>query len=94
MKQDKDPKKPSPETPSPDSEEPFSITEDLQEEFLRFMEFHPARRFSRNLRKMLLEFMTSEGALEAVYMKDLLYDMDGLFDLLDAIHEVQGDMEE
>lgn len=93
MKQEKDPKKSNPE-PSRDSEESLSVTEDLQEEFLRFMEFHSAKRFSRNLRKMLLEFMTNEGALEAAYMKDLLYDLDGLFDLLDAVQEVQGEFEE
>ena len=58
------------------------------------MDFHSARRFRRNLRKMLLEFMMYEGALEAIYLKDLIYDLDGLFDLLDAIHEVQEKFEE
>lgn len=57
----------------------------LQEEFLRFIEYHPSRRFNRNLRKMLLEFMMSDVAVEAFYIKDLLYDLEGLFDLLDAI---------
>jgi hypothetical protein len=58
---------------------------DLQEQFLRFIEYHPAARFNRNLRKMLLEFMMSDLAVEAFYLKDLLYDLEGLFELLDAI---------
>ena len=59
----------------------------VQEAFLRFMEYHPASRFSRNLRKMLLEFMMHDGAVEALYFKDLIYDLEGLFDLLDEIEE-------
>jgi hypothetical protein len=57
----------------------------LQAEFLRFMEYHPAHRVNRNLRKMLLEFMMLDAAVEAFYLKDLLYDLEGLFELLDAI---------
>ena len=57
----------------------------LQEEFLRFIEYHPPYRFNRNLRKMLLEYLMHEGSLEEFYIKDLLYDLQGLFDLLDMI---------
>ena len=55
------------------------------EEFSRFREFHPAKRFSVNLRTMLIEFLMYEGAIEARYMQDLLYDLQGLFELLEAI---------
>jgi len=54
-------------------------------EFADFVEYHPAREFSITLRKMLLEFLMREQAVESVYVKDLLYHIDGLFDLLDAI---------
>ncbi len=57
----------------------------LNEEFVRFMEFHSAKRLSRNLRTMLLEFLMYDGTTEAVYLKDLVHDLDGLFRLLDAI---------
>lgn len=70
------------------------VADDLREEFLRFVDFHSAKRFSKNLRKMLLEFLTNDAALETIYLKDLLYDLDGLFDLLDAIQETQGEFEE
>lgn len=57
----------------------------LQVEFIRFMDFHEAKRLSKNLRSMILEFLMHEGALEAVYLKELLFDLEGLFLLLDAI---------
>ncbi len=57
----------------------------LKEEIIRFMEYHPARRFSKNLRNLLLEFLQFDGAMEAGYLNDLLYDLEGLFTLLDAI---------
>lgn len=57
----------------------------LEVEFMRFMDFHEARRLSKNLRSMILEFLMHEGALEAVYLKELLFDLEGLFLLLDAI---------
>src|SRR5277367_6420168 len=57
----------------------------LRETFLHFIEYHPAKRFSKNLRSMLLEFLMFEGAIEAIYLNDLLYDLEGLFQLLDVI---------
>lgn len=62
----------------------------LEGEFLRFLEYHPAGRVNRNLRKMLLEFLMAQGADEGLYIKDLLYDLDGLFELLDCA-EMQGE---
>lgn len=61
------------------------LPERLMAEFADFVEYHPARDFSTSLRKMLLEFLMRERAVESVYLKDLLYHIDGLFDLLDAI---------
>jgi len=60
-------------------------SEDLKEELMHFVEYHQAGRFSRNLRKMLIEFLMYEGATEANYLMDLLYDLEGLFQLLDVI---------
>ena len=57
----------------------------LQEEFLRFVEYHPPRRLNRNLRKMLLEHLMHEDSLEDLYLQDLLYDLQGLFELFDAV---------
>lgn len=65
------------------------LTPALRAEFIRFIEYHPADRLSKNLRMMLLEFLQHDGAIEANYLKKLLYDLEGLFELLDAI-EVEG----
>jgi hypothetical protein len=54
-------------------------------ELRSFIEDHPPKRFSRNLRSMLLEFLIYDGATEANYLKDLLYDLEGLFMLLEVI---------
>ena len=63
------------------------LSNELKEEFLRFLEYHPARRVSRNLTKMLLEYLMHETAGEADYFKTLIYDLEGLFDLLDVAEE-------
>lgn len=70
----------------------FLISDTLQNELLRFIEYHPAYRFNRNLRKMLLDYLMHESSLEDLYIKDLLYDLQGLFELLDAI-EMEGRFE-
>lgn len=57
----------------------------IEREFLRFIDFHQAKRLNKNLRRMLLEFLMHDGAFEAVYLKELMYDLNGLFILLDAI---------
>lgn len=64
-----------------------SLSPELTDEVRRFIEYHPAKRFDKNLRKMLIEFLQFDGAVEAVYLNDLLYDLEGLFTLLDAIQE-------
>jgi hypothetical protein len=61
------------------------LTNVLIEEFKYFIEYHPTERFIRNLRKMLIEFLLYDGATEAVYLNDLLFDLEGLFHLLDEI---------
>jgi len=50
-----------------------------------FVEQHPPLRLSMNLRKMLLHSLISEGGLENGFLEGLLYDLEGLFDLIDEI---------
>ncbi len=59
----------------------------LQEKIAHFKEYHPAARFATNLRTMLLEFLMCEGMIEVMYLEDLLYDLLGLFELLDAMEQ-------
>lgn len=53
--------------------------------FAHFVEYHPPARLSRNLRRMLLELLLAEGGGEGWYFNDLIYDLDGLFHLLDEL---------
>lgn len=64
-----------------------SLSKGITEEVIRFIEYHPVKRFERNLRKLLIEFLQCGGAVEAAYLDDLLYDLEGLFTLLDAIQD-------
>jgi hypothetical protein len=45
----------------------------VKDKFIDFIEQHPARRVSLNLRRMLLEFLMIEHSVEAMYLNDLLY---------------------
>lgn len=65
----------------------FTVTPRLQEAFVRFLEYHPAKRLSVNLRSWLLEFLMYDGSPEAEYLKDLVVDLDGLFGLLEVVQE-------
>lgn len=65
----------------------LTVTPRLQEAFVRFLEYHPAKRFSVNLRSWLLEFLMYEGSAEAEYLYHLVIDLDGLFELLEVVQE-------
>src|SRR5258705_10839152 len=57
----------------------------VQGAVVHFRECHPVDRFSRNLRTLLIEFLMYDGAIEANYLQDLLYDIQGLFELLEVM---------
>jgi len=65
----------------------LTVTARLQEAFVRFLEYHPAKRFSVNLRSWLLEFLMYDGSAEAEYLYHLVIDLDGLFELLEVVQE-------
>lgn len=64
-----------------------TVSPRLQEAFVRFLEYHPAKRFSVNLRSWLLEFLMYDGSVEAEYLYHLVIDLDGLFELLEVVQE-------
>jgi hypothetical protein len=69
------------------SEPDFTVSPRLQEAFVRFLEYHPAKRLSVNLRSWLLEFLMYDGSAEAEYLYHLVTDLSGLFDLLEVVQE-------
>ena len=68
-------------------EQDFAVSPRLQEAFVRFLEYHPAKRLSVNLRSWLLEFLMYDGSAEAEYLYHLVTDLSGLFDLLEVVQE-------
>jgi hypothetical protein len=65
----------------------FTVSPKLQETFVRFLGYHPAKQFSVNLRSWLLEFLMYDGSAEAEYLYHLVIDLDGLFELLEVVQE-------
>jgi hypothetical protein len=61
------------------------ISKALREQLAHFCEYHSAGRLSKNLRTMLLEFLMQDGVTEADYLQNLLFDLHGVFDLLEVI---------
>ena len=59
----------------------------ILEAFVQFLEHHPAKRFRKNLRRMLLEHLLYDGARESIFIYETLVDLDGLFELLDVAEE-------
>lgn len=76
-----------PTTKKPSKEPDFTVSPRLQEAFVRFLEYHPAKRLSVNLRSWLLEFLMYDGSAEAEYLYHLVTDLSGLFDLLEVVQE-------
>jgi hypothetical protein len=72
----------------------LDVKAEMQDEFNEFVEFVSAKRFAKNLRSWLLEFLMYDGSMETLYMQDLVVDLDFLFDLLDKIEKAQGGIEE
>jgi hypothetical protein len=69
-----------------ESENPV-LNKKLREAFIHFLEHHPAKRFRKNLRRMLLEHLMYTGARESIHIYDTLMDLDGLFELLDVAED-------
>ena len=63
------------------------LNKTLKEAFIQFLEYHPAKRFSKNLRRMLLMHLSHIEAVESIYLDETLRDLEGLFNLLDIAEE-------
>ncbi|MDV3307550.1 MAG: hypothetical protein LOY03_01875 [Cyclobacteriaceae bacterium] len=83
MKKNKDPEKEAGGIPALQGTPRLPVA--VEQEVLRFMDFHSPDRFQKNLRRMLLDFLMYQGSLEAVYLRELVEDLDGLFELLDVM---------
>lgn len=68
-------------------------SEHLVAEVMRFIEYHPPSRVSRNLCRMLLQYLTMDDATENLFFKDLIHDLDGVFELLEALQAEREKMQ-
>lgn len=64
-----------------------ALTAKLQEAVIDFLNYHPAKRLSKNLRRLLIEYLRHQGTMESIYLPETLRDLEGLFDLLDVVEE-------
>lgn len=63
------------------------INKSLREAVVHFFEYHSAKRFSTNLRRMLLQQLTSQDFVQSIYFEETIRDIEGLFDLLDVAEQ-------
>ncbi len=62
----------------------------LQQEFVTFVEYAPAARLSRNLRKMFMDYLAAQHVGLPVEFDDMLSDLYWLFHLLDVLEDELG----
>lgn len=67
-----------------------ALSKAMQEAFVHFLENHPAKRLSKNLRRVLLEYLMQNEAGQSIYLYETLMDLHGLFELLDVVEEKDG----
>lgn len=63
------------------------LTKAMQKAFIHFLEHHPAKRISKNLRRVLVEYLMQNEAGQSIYLCEILMDLHGLFELLDIVEE-------
>lgn len=59
----------------------------LSEAFIHFLEYHPAKRLSKNLRRVFIEYLSHQDVGVSIYFEHTVRDLEGLFDLLDIAEE-------
>lgn len=63
------------------------LSENLTKEFIDFIDSVPAKRLSRNLRNLLLQYLATHKDGHSFDLDNLLIDMLSLFELLQAIED-------
>jgi Mor family transcriptional regulator len=63
------------------------LSKTMEEAFLHFLEHHPIKRVSKNLRRILMEHLMQNEAGQSIYLYETLMDLHGLFELLDVAED-------
>jgi hypothetical protein len=64
-----------------------TLSRAVQEALIHFLEHHSAKMISKNLRRMLVEYLMQNVAGESIYLYETLKGLHGLFELLDVAEE-------
>lgn len=63
------------------------LSKELQSEFAHFLQCHPPKFFSRNLRNMVVELITHQKGFYPDYLNPLLMALEMFFDVLDKAED-------
>jgi len=69
--------------PDTDTTTTDPISPALSQALKDFFKYHPAKRVSKNLRNLLLECLQSEEVFDSPNLKSAIFDLEGIFKLLD-----------
>lgn len=67
--------------------EGIRITSEIEEALIQFIESHPPHVARRNLRKMFTDYLKNPSAVDEVYYREVVQQVDAMFDLLDVIDD-------
>jgi len=68
-------------------EEQPTLTKPLQAAFIVFLQQHSPKSFSKNLRRMMIEYVMDDNGRSSIYLYETLAALYCLFDLLDVAEE-------
>ena len=66
----------------------MALSLELEKAIVRFFTYHGPTRVNKHLRILLMEALTNGSLTEQLNFQDILFDLDGIFELMDnAAHE-------
>lgn len=74
-------------TRRPAKADPLILSREVQVELALFLQHNPPKEFNRNLRSMLIAFMTTQLGGVSDYTERLLIELNGLFTVLDKAED-------
>ncbi|MEO5978015.1 MAG: hypothetical protein ABIS36_11965 [Chryseolinea sp.] len=69
------------------SKKSSSLTPELDAAFVHFLQCHPPKHFSRNLRNVMIEVVIHQNGNYPDYINELLISMEMFFDVLDIAED-------
>ena len=70
---------------------PLGLSKELQQEFIQFLEYHPAKQVNRHLRDIFMVYITQCMDAMPLDIKDVIWDMTCLMEMFDVAEEATKD---